>query len=303
MERLPTPHGDKLVALLENVKLPEEDSARVQHAFERYHLWIGSLAGLEGASQENLEKMVDITNQYKSFIDIDLIFDSKNDFLYRQKGQLKLDNTITEEFLPILVTNYFSEEFSDLELLFGPTKSFSGLRFESYIGSIVEGGGLEVRSKNQDFAISRKLYIRTSHYSDFREELTKETNIAYVATECKTNLDKTMFQEAAATALDVKTSVPSAKYFLMCEWLDMTPINTATTAIDEVIILRKTKRISSNIRSEFNTYEGRTGRRDFYVDLLNSYPLAIDSFGRFISQIGRLMSEEGEDEIMKRGYF
>lgn len=57
-----------------------------------------------------------------------------------------------------------------------------------------------------------------------------------------------MFQEAAATALDVKTAVPVAKYYLLCEWLDMTPISTATTAIDEVIILRKARRLASDIR-------------------------------------------------------
>lgn len=48
-----------------------------------------------------------------------------------------------------------------------------------------------------------------------------ETHIAYVAAECKTNLDKTMFQEAAATALDVKSAVPGANYYLLCEWLDI----------------------------------------------------------------------------------
>ena len=50
-----------------------------------------------------VEKLVDATNLYKKFIELDLIFDSPENFLYRQKGQLKLDNTILEEFLPQLV--------------------------------------------------------------------------------------------------------------------------------------------------------------------------------------------------------
>ena len=33
-----------------------------------------------------------------------------NNFLYRQKGQLKLDNTIIEEFLPILLTSVLSND-------------------------------------------------------------------------------------------------------------------------------------------------------------------------------------------------
>ncbi|WP_293152061.1 hypothetical protein [Okeania sp. SIO2C9] len=40
------------------------------------------------------------TNKYKRFIELDLIFDSSENFFYRQKWQLKLDNTILEEFLP-----------------------------------------------------------------------------------------------------------------------------------------------------------------------------------------------------------
>lgn len=75
-------------------------------------------------------------------------------------------------------------------------------------------------------------------------------------TELKTNLDKTMYQEASATAHDIKLAVTGAKYYLLCDFLDMTPISTATTDIDEILIVRKAKRINSNIRKEFSTYAG-----------------------------------------------
>jgi len=77
-----------------------------------------------------------------------------------------------------------------------------------------------------------------------------------------------MFQEAAATALDVKTAVPGARYYLLCEWLDMTPINTGATAIDEIIILRKAKRLPSNIRAHFNTAAGRQRNRATFIRTL-----------------------------------
>jgi hypothetical protein len=41
-----------------------------------------------------LHTLLKLLIDYKNYIDIKLIFDSPNDFLYRQKGQLKLDNTI-----------------------------------------------------------------------------------------------------------------------------------------------------------------------------------------------------------------
>jgi hypothetical protein len=132
-----------------------------------------------------------------------------------------------------------------LDLSFGPVSSFSALRFEETIRSVRGGGAMTIRSKDQDFAISRKLYIRTSHDPDFGDAATSETSLAYVATEIKTNLDKTMFQEAAATALDVKSVSPRSRYYLLCDWLDMTPVSTASTAIDEILILRRAKRIGA----------------------------------------------------------
>jgi hypothetical protein len=124
-----------------------------------------------------------------------------------------------------------------------------------------------------------------------------------MAIECKTNLDKTMFQEASATALDMKTSVPAAKYYLLCEWLDMTPISSSVTAIDEVIILRKAKRLPSNIRNSFNTRAGRSQYRAFYEDYLRSHPFHVDMFSRIAGHVLKLISSSPEDDALERGHF
>jgi len=121
--------------------------------------------------------------------------------------------------------------------------------------------------------------------------------------ECKTNLDKTMFQEAAATALDLKTSVPTAKYFLLCEWLDMTPISSGTTAIDEVIILRKAKRLASNIRSNFNTVEGRKNSRSDFEQYLKDHPFSVEMFTRIANHILSLILHSSEDDVLQKGHF
>lgn len=259
MPQLPTPHREKLLSLANNDKLPAYDRPRVQNAIQRYEEWLNRLSLVGGDYQDIVTQMVTITDEYKRYIELELIFDSQEDFLYRQKGQIKVDNAVLEEFLPILVTKALEQELNNYNtLLFGPTNCFSGIWFESSIKNASLGGGIKVRGKDHDFAISRKIYIQTSYNPDFIEPATLEMNLAYISAECKTNLDKTMFQEASATAVDVKTSIPGAKYYLLCEWLDMTPINTSTTAIDEIIILRKAKRMSSDMRSRFNTYQGRT---------------------------------------------
>ena len=270
---LPTPHLDKIVAALKNEKMPFLAVKRLKDGLEKYHQWIADMSAVEGEGEEVLEELVRLFNGYKFFVDYELIYLCEDDFLYRQKGQLKLDNSVIEEFLPYLVRKTFPE-LNNVSL--GPTKCFSATYFKTNLKTLANGG-LSVRTKDQDFAISRKLYIKSSHDSQFRQTDAVEIYLGYVIAECKTNLDKTMFQEATATAHDVKSALPGSKYFLLCEWLDMTPVSTAPTDIDEVLILRKAKRISSNIRNVFNTFEGRKGKAEWYKNFLMSNPFSNDA--------------------------
>src|SRR2546422_567684 len=107
---LPTPHGDKLTALLENAKLPEADRPRVAATLKKYKEWIRALDAVTGDRTKIIRDMVNLLNAYRMHIDVDLIFDSEADFLYRQKGQLKLDNTVLEEFLPWLVAKCLGDK-------------------------------------------------------------------------------------------------------------------------------------------------------------------------------------------------
>ena len=301
----PTPHGDKLRALLGNDKLPEDSRPRVCMAIKRYQEWIEEIERIGGACENLVEPLVESLNRYKTSIDIDLVFDDKNDFLYRQKGQLKLDNTILEEFLPWLVGRVFSDRLAERDLTLGPTTAFSQLRFDSVSLRETTGGGMAVRSKDHDFAMARPLFLKASHQEDFRESHEERTHLAYVAAEIKTNLDKTMFQEASATAYDLKLALPSSRYFLLCEWLDMTPISTAVTAIEEVIVLRKARRLSADVRKRFSTTASRIKNRDAFKRYLIEHPLAPDAFRRFLSHLERLLGDGGEDQqdVLNRGWF
>lgn len=301
----PTPHLEKLSAALVNEKLPAADAPRIERAIEEYHRWIAELDALAGTPDEALERAVALLNGYKLYVDVELIFDSEEDFLYRQKGQLKLDNSIIEEFLPRLIRPNIIPEIAEMELLVGPQSCFSSVYFSSSLDAPQPGGGLSIRIKDQDFAISKPLYMRASHSKAFTDSVEVGTYIAYVAAECKTNLDKTMFQEAVATAHDVKSSVSGAKYFLLCEWLDMTPLSTAPTDIDEVIILRKAKRLSSNVRKEFSTSAKRKAARDAYVRYLRGNPFRVEMFQRFINHVRVLLRNDApvESDVLGLGYF
>lgn len=301
----PTPHGDKLRALSENDKLPPSDRPRVRVAIARYEAWIDELDGTQGTGESVILPMVSSLSRYKAFIDLDLVFGSSENFLYRQKGQLKLDNTIVEEFLPRLVRRVFVDQLADSDLIMGPVTAFSQLRFDSDLTNITSGGGMAIRAKDQDFAMARPLFLKASHRRDFEDALETKTHLAYVAAEIKTNLDKTMFQEAAATAHDLKLALPNSRYFLLCEWLDMTPISTSVTSIEEVIILRKAKRLPANLRQNFASAAGRTAARDQFERFLSEHPFAPDAFQRFLSQVEPLLGRATEDEdiALDRGWF
>src|SRR5579883_670489 len=186
-----------------------------------------------------------------------------------------------------------------------PVGAFAATWFDSSLVKPERAGGLKIRTKDQDFAISKPLYLKASHFPDFQDSIEEETNLAYIAAECKTNLDKTMFQEACATARDLKTAIPSAKYYLLCEWRDMTPVSSRTTPIDEVLLLREAKRISSNIRHNFSTYKGRQEAREAYLEFLNKYPYRLKVFERFINFIRQMLRNDSLDEqtVLERGYF
>ncbi|HKI34883.1 MAG TPA: Bpu10I family restriction endonuclease [Gemmataceae bacterium] len=304
---LPTPHLEKLNATLANDKLPPADEPRIKAAIQRYGQWIAGLTAVTGTPQKRIQAMVALLNEYRLFIDVELVFDSPQDFLYRQKGQLKLDNSVIEEFLPYLVEPAVLPEIAGHEVVVGPTTCFSSVYFSTSLEVPVVGGGLEIRSKDQDFAISKKLFLKASHDPVFPdpESVTKETHIGFVVSECKTNLDKTMFQEACATAHDVKAAVAGARYYLLCEWLDMTPLSTAPTDIDEILLLRKAKRINSNVRAKYATYAGRQANRAAYQTYLTDNPFRPEVFKRFVDHIRGILRNEApvESDVLARGYF
>lgn len=289
-------HGEKIVSAIQSNKMPVKDVPRLEMALQRYDEWIEKLKGINAETVDELvEKLVTELNTYKNYIDINLIFDSEEDFLYRQKGQLKLDNTVIEEFMPIFVKKCVEkvEENCDIEIS-SQIPTFSSVYFASSLSNPNIGGGINIKTKDQDFSMSRKLYLQSSYDPQFNPEKTVklETHLGYVLAEMKTNLDKTMFQEASATAHDIKQAVTGAKYYLLCDYLDMTPISTTTTDIDEILILRKAKRISSNIRKEFSTKIGREKWRPWYTEYLMNNPYSVDMFKRFINHIFSQMSNE-----------
>jgi hypothetical protein len=301
-----TPHKSKLTELLVNDKLPSSDKLHVQAAIERYGQWISDMEAAPGSGNAKLERLVELLNQYKRFVELDLIWNSTADFLFRQRGQLKLDNSIIEEFLPWLVDVDIIPELAHTECFAGPASAFAAVYFSSTITDAAQLLGMRVRTKDQDFTLSRHAFLRASFDSTFPRSATDNSSVwlAYLAAECKTNLDKTMFQEAAATSHDLKVGMPAAKYYLMCEFLDMTPISSAGTDIDEVLILRG-KRLGSNIRKAYSSSTNRQKKLSEYLAFLDENPIRVTVISRFVEHLRSLLTRRDpkENDVLERGYF
>ncbi|MFZ5518875.1 MAG: Bpu10I family restriction endonuclease [Candidatus Zhuqueibacterota bacterium] len=300
---LPAPHLSKLQALLKNPRLPGADKPRVEEALVHYREWIKELESVRAGRKGAVQKLVDATNKYKAFIELEFIFDSPEDFLYRQKGQLKLDNTILEEFLPQLIFRGLILPVGTYE--FGPQKTFAGLSFTSGLGNTGQGGQASLRTKDQDFVLGKRLFMMTSFDREFRDAERLEAHVGYICAEFKTNLDKTMFQEAVATSRDLKIAVPASLYFLVCEFLDMAPVSITSTHIDDVLIVRKAKRMNSNVRQEYRTALDRKAHRSEYVEFLDDSKYHADVFQRMIDKIQVMVDDTDPTagKVLSRGYF
>ncbi|MGH0257046.1 Bpu10I family restriction endonuclease [Sinorhizobium meliloti] len=304
--KMPT-HGDKLRALLVNNKLPANDVGRVTETVKIYEAWIKELRNPVGDTPSQiLDSLVNSLNAYKRHIELELIFDAEDDFLYRQKGQLKLDNTILEEFLPYLFDHRLVPGLARIpNLSAGPQSSFAGLSFASPFMAL-NAGGVYLKLKDQDFSVTKSHRITIADEPSNGKSFETKFYVSHFATEIKTNLDKTMFQEASQTAAELKRAVPGSTYILLCEFLDMTPITTKLTSIDEVIVLRKAKRLGSNVREKFSTAAGRKACREQYLKFLDANPLQLDCFARFVAHLNECFpekEEDAEDVVLGRGYF
>src|SRR6266568_7208224 len=101
--RMPrTPHREKLIAAMANPKCAE-DLPVLREAQQGYEHWVAQMDALTSEGRKKVEDLTALLNRYKDFLEVDLIAERGSPFLKRQKGQLKLDNSVMEEFLVRLI--------------------------------------------------------------------------------------------------------------------------------------------------------------------------------------------------------
>ena len=222
-------------------------------------------------------------NDYKNYLEVELIARRGSDFIKRQKGQLKLDNSVIEEFLPYLVTPKLLANLpTNYELETGSQTSFMSLSFCPSSIRTLDKPQVVVKEKDQDFAIGKSVFYKFSTDEQFSANSTINGKLflAVLAAECKVNYDKTMFQECAGTAARLKQGCPISKYYALVEYLDMQPEDTRLTNIDNVFLLSKCKRLPYEKRSVYEEIRRQHQDNPISVDVME---LFVDEMQNFIN--------------------
>ena len=242
--------------------------------------------------------MTNTLNKYKDYLEVELIAKQGSSFIKRQKGQLKLDSSVVEEFLAHLITPSILVRLPSFELEIGSQTAFMSLSFRpASISKLNEKPDVVLKLKDQDFTIGKTIYYKFSANSEFDKPTTEQGSLFLVvlAIECKVNLDKTMFQECAGTASRLKQGCPVSKYYTLVEYLDMNPEDCRLTDIDNVFLLRHAKRLPFEKRSIYK--EVREQHKNFPIDGDVVYK-CVQEIQKFIDA-----AWYNPDEALKRGSF
>lgn len=297
-------HGKALYSALVNPKLPASDRDLLRNALKWYEGWLDKVKlYTDQAKQSELTTdnfivvMVEAFNEYKLLLDMRVVYDSLHNFIYRNRGQLKIFSSLMEEFLTRLIPSTLSG-LDGFE--FGSLRCVSSLELDA-----LRQDPVSTFKKDQDFAISKRLYIDTSLSSNFEQKTRLEVLVPVVAVECKTYVDKTMFQESVATANRMKALCPGSKYFVFAEWLAMAPVDTSNVGIDRIFIARKAKRFRPRFEPYLGTYTLRMKKRDEYEALLRQHPMDHKVLVSLIKEIKPALTNYMEDEkdVLERGWF
>ncbi len=291
-----TPHGEKLLAAINNPKAIN-DKDILEEALKAYKNWTTQLENLTSKGDKRVREMTGLLNGYKDLLEVDLIAKKGSPFIKRQKGQMKLDNSIMEEFLIHLVHEDVLKNLpKGIET--GSQTAFMSLSFRpSSIEKLCEKPEIVIKQKDQDFTIGKSIYYQFSPDNSFDKKLTLDGRffLAVLAAEVKVNYDKTMFQECAGTASRLKQGCPLSKYYALIEYLDMKPEDVRLTDIDNVFLLRKAKRLPFEKRSIFE--EVRAIHRDL--------PISADVMIHFVKEIQNFIDATwyDADAAIERGSF
>lgn len=234
-------HGQNLANKLRVVK-DEANRRLLVEIKERYDHWHEENMRLQGCDKKTVERRVALLNEYMNFINEPRFRKEKGN---RQgfTAQSQLHSSVLEQFMYYL--------FKDVPILakagldFGRTKAYTNLYFAPRnLPAFASDPNLIVHVKDQDFAISKALDIGYRYVGTQGEWNAKgPVSVPVVTIECKTYLDKTMYEGSVATAEKIKQGNPYCLFLIATETYEVSrEVDPRYSRIDQIYVLRKERR-------------------------------------------------------------
>lgn len=242
-------HGRKII------NKANEDS-NLNAALGYYQNWKDETLKITDRSNEDIEKMVDLLNEYKDLVEP--IFDQRSN-----SAQEVLQPSILEEFFEYLFCQIDKEVGK--AVLRKPGAGFVNLSFHPKdINELLDKPSFTINNKDHDFIIGADIDVELKVKES---TLSQKSNIIIpaVALECKRYLERNMLDECSGTAEKVKRATPYCLYLVIAEYLKMNDASPELSKIDEIYVLRKQKNSDRN-RADF---QKNPIASDLIIDIYN----------------------------------
>lgn len=236
-------HGNNIRGKLSREK-DKTNLELLKEIYERYKAWHENNMSITGTNEDNIFRKVVELNKYRNFVGQEKFSKAKG----RKHGfssQSQLVPSVIEEFLYYLFKDI--NVLRDNRLCWGRIDAYTNFYFQPRsLAGFIEDPNIVVSRKQQDFAISVPVDLAAKVSSgDVWQSNT--IYIPIVSIECKTYLDKTMYEGSFSTAKRIKTGNPYALFIIVAETYSIaSDVDPKYSAIDQIYVLRREKHKRDN---------------------------------------------------------
>jgi hypothetical protein len=222
--------GDNISSKIADADLSPQKKKLLQQIQKNYAAWREVSVALAGDTKENIGVLVEQLNKYKDFVD-------QPKYKKAFNAQSKLHSTVLEEFIYYVFRLIPSIETS---MRLGSMEAYTNLFFApKNLEALNTDCGVNIHTKDQDFAIAKTATIIATPEGVDSGRIHK-IQIPVVSVECKTYVDKTMYEGSVATAERIKQGNPYSKFIIVAEFYAVSlDVDPSHSKIDQIYILRK----------------------------------------------------------------
>lgn len=229
-------HGDNLEHKI-RIEISNKNKRLLREIKNKYLQWKQENIKLTRTSDEDIKSKVKLLNEYKAFINQPR-FKKESGNRYGFTSQSQLHSTVLEEFMFYLFKDI--KKLANKHINWGRTKAYTNLYFApSSIDSLEQSSNIVINVKDQDFSISKEIILKSRVVNN---ENWQETVICVpiVSIECKTYLDKTMYEGSVSTAEKIKRGNPYCVFIIVTETYEVSlDVDPKYSLIDQIYVLRK----------------------------------------------------------------